>query len=127
MLREAIRFHRDLGAVLELAVDLGRLASVLAVAGSVGAAAELLSSSQALTDKLGAGVTWWASRRNAQTLATIRAQLDEAAVAEAAERGRALTVEEAVSLALEAGTERVTVEPVSTTDPSRGRAGTHRT
>jgi predicted ATPase/class 3 adenylate cyclase len=127
MLREAIRLHRDLGAVLELAVDLGRLASVLAVAGSVGAAAELLSSSQALTDKLGAGVTWWASRRNAQTLATIRTQLDEAGVAEASERGRALTVEEAVSLALEAGTERVTVEPVSTTDPSRGRAGTHRT
>ena len=102
MLQEAIRIEHILGSHLELAVDLGRLASVLALAGTAGKAAQLLSSSQALTERLGAGVPWWAARRNEQTLATIRSQLDEAAVAEAWERGRALTVEQAVSLALEA-------------------------
>ncbi len=36
-----------------------------------------------------------------EALATIRTQLDEAAVAEAWEQGRALTVDEAVALALD--------------------------
>jgi predicted ATPase len=102
MLREAIRIDHILGNVLDVAVDLGRLASVLVLAGRGDKAARLLSSSQALTEKLGAGDFWWAGRRNEQTLATIRTQLDEAAAAEAWERGRALTVDEAVSLALEA-------------------------
>jgi hypothetical protein len=101
-LREAIRIDHILGNVLDVALDLGRLASVLALAGRGGKAARLLSSSQALTEKLGAGAFWWAGRRNEQTLATIRSQLDEAATAEAWERGRALTVDEAVSLAIEA-------------------------
>jgi predicted ATPase/class 3 adenylate cyclase len=104
MLREAIRIDHILGNVLDIALDLGRLASVLVLAGRGGKAARLLSSSQALTEKLGAGAFWWAGRRNEQTLATIRTQLDEAAAAEAWERGRALTVDEAVSLALEAAT-----------------------
>jgi predicted ATPase len=102
MLREAIGIERVLGNVQDIAVDLGRLASVLALAGRAGEAARLLSSSEALTEKLGAGVPWWAGRRNEQTLAIIRTQLDEAAAAELRERGRALTLDEAVSLALEA-------------------------
>jgi predicted ATPase/class 3 adenylate cyclase len=102
MLREAIRIEHNLGAALEIAIDLGRLASVLAVAGRAGDAARLLSSSEALTRKLGARVPWWAGRRNEQTLATIRTQLDAAAAAEASERGRVLTLDEAVSLALAA-------------------------
>ena len=101
MLREAIHIEHALGAVLDVAVDLGRLASVLALGGTAGKAAVLLSSSQALTENLGAGVPWWAARRNAQTLATIRTELDDSAATEAWERGRALTVDEAVSLALE--------------------------
>ena len=102
MLREAIRTEHLLGNVLWLAIDLGRLASVLALAGKTEKAARLLSSSEALAEKLGAGVPWWAKRRNEQTLATIRTQLDEGAVAEARERGRALTVDEAVSFAVDA-------------------------
>jgi predicted ATPase/class 3 adenylate cyclase len=103
MLREAIRTEHVLGDLLGLAVDLGRLASVLALAGRAGDAARLLSSSEQLTEELGASVPFWAGRRNEQTLATIRTQLDEAAAADARERGRALTVDEAVSLALKAG------------------------
>ena len=102
MLREAIRIDHILGNVLDVALDLGRLASVLVLAGRRGKAARLLSSSQALTEKLGAGAFWWAGRRNEQTLATIRTQLGEAAAAEASEEGRALTVDEAVLFALEA-------------------------
>jgi predicted ATPase/class 3 adenylate cyclase len=101
MLREAIRIEHGLGSVLELAIDLGRLASVLAVAGRAPEAAQLLSSSEALTEKLGARVPWWAGRRNEQTLATIRTQLDTAAAAKAWEHGQALTVDEAVALALD--------------------------
>jgi len=102
MLREAIRIEHILGNVLDVAVDLGRLASVLALAGREGKAAELLSSSEALMEKVGASVPFWAARRNKETLATIRTQLDEAAAAEASARGRALTVDEAVSIALDA-------------------------
>jgi predicted ATPase len=101
MLREAIRIEHTLGNVLDVAVDLGRLASVLALAGREGKAAELLSSSEALMEKVGASVPFWAGRRNKETLATIRTQLDEAAAAEALARGRTLTVDEAVSFALD--------------------------
>jgi len=38
---------------------------------------------------------------NDETLTAIRAQLDEAAIAEAWEQGRTLTLDEAVALALE--------------------------
>jgi predicted ATPase len=102
MLREAICIEHDLGALLELAISLGRLASVLALAGSAGKAARLLSSSEALAENLGAGVPWWARKRNEQTFATVRTQLNEAAAAEALASGRALTVDEAVSFALDA-------------------------
>ena len=102
MMREAIRIDHGLGNVLDLAVDLGRLASVLAVAGEPGTAARLLSASEALSEKLGVSVPFWAGRRNEQTLASVRTQLDEASAAEALERGRVLTVDEAVKLALAA-------------------------
>ena len=102
MLREAIRIDHSLGNVLDVTLDLGRLASVLALTGRAGEAARLLSASEGLTEKLGAEVSWWAARRNQQTLTTIRTRLDEASAAKARERGRALTVDEAVALALEA-------------------------
>ena len=44
---------------------------------------------------------FWAGDRNEKTLASIRTQLDEEALAEAWEEGRKLTVYEAVILALD--------------------------
>ena len=44
----------------------------------------------------------WLKRRNDEALALIRAQLDDAAFLEAREQGRALTADEAVTLALSA-------------------------
>ncbi len=43
----------------------------------------------------------WLRRDNDEALTLIRAQLSEAAVAEAFERGRTLTADEAVALAME--------------------------
>lgn len=53
-----------------------------------------------LTEEVGASVPWWAGERNAKTLAVIRTELDDAAFVEAWEQGRALTLDEAVALAL---------------------------
>jgi hypothetical protein len=46
------------------------------------------------------GTMPWVARIKEEALATIRAHLDDAAVAEAWEQGRALTADEAVALAL---------------------------
>jgi tetratricopeptide (TPR) repeat protein len=100
MLREAIRIEHRRGNLLELAIDLGRLASVVTLAGAAASAASLLASSESLTQQIGASVPFWAGDRNEKTLASIRTQLNEAAVAEALEEGRSLTVDEAVALAL---------------------------
>ena len=101
MLKESYRIYRDLGHMSEIAVVLGRFAAAVAREGRAGAAARLLSSSEALTEEIGAAVAWWVATRNERTLITIRTQLDEAAVAEAWEQGRALTADEAVALALD--------------------------
>jgi hypothetical protein len=63
-------------------------------------AARLLSRGEALREKIGAGLESWAVEMNGRTLTAIRLQLDEAAFTEAWEQGRALTVDEAVALAL---------------------------
>jgi predicted ATPase/class 3 adenylate cyclase len=101
MLREAIRVEHRRGNVLEVAVDLGRLASVLTLAEAAPTAATLLASSESLTEQVGASVPFWAGDRNEKTLASICTQLDERALAEAWEEGRKLTVDEAVALALD--------------------------
>jgi predicted ATPase/class 3 adenylate cyclase len=110
MLRAAIRIEHRLGNVVYLAIDLGRLASVLVRMDEAGQAARLLSSSEALTEDVGAGVPSWAARRNEETLTAIRAQLDATALAQASEEGRALTLDEAVALALDEAAEGASIE-----------------
>jgi len=100
LLRESLRIHRDLGDVLDTAVDLCRFASVLAVQGRAGTAARLLSSFEALGDDI-EGRRRAVAAMNAETLAIIRTQLEEAAFAEAWEQGRELTADDAVALALD--------------------------
>jgi len=68
--------------------------------GKADAAARLLSCFEAQRERIGVSEAWVA-RMNEQTLSTIRARLDESAFAEAWEQGRALTIDEAVALALE--------------------------
>ena len=86
--------------LLLLALFAFRFAAALACAGSTGTAARLLSSSKALDEETGVRRPW-VVERNEETLANIRAQLDETAFAGAWEQGRALTPDEAVALALD--------------------------
>jgi predicted ATPase/class 3 adenylate cyclase len=101
MLKESHRIHRNLGDPVGVGRGLSRVARVLASVGNAGTAARLLSSSEALHEELGASMRPWLAQMNEETLITVRAQLDEAAFAEAWEHGRALTADEALALALD--------------------------
>ena len=100
MLRASLRIHRGLGDLLDTAVDLCRFAGVLAREGRAVTAARLLSSFESQGDEIGVRRSLVAEL-NEETLTTIRTQLDDAAFAEAWEQGRALTLDEAVALALD--------------------------
>jgi tetratricopeptide (TPR) repeat protein len=100
MLNEAYLIARDLGDRVEGADILSRFADILVSAQRPTTAARVLSCSETLREEFGTKRPWVASR-NEETLALIRTQLDEAAFAEAWERGRTLTADEAVALALE--------------------------
>ena len=100
MLKSSLRIHDELGDLLDTAVDLCRFASVLERQGRAAPAACLLSSFE--TQGTGIGVRRSSvAELNEATLAAIRAQLDDDALAEAWERGRMLTIDEAVAFALE--------------------------
>jgi predicted ATPase/class 3 adenylate cyclase len=101
MLKDATRIEHRRGDVLSVVINLGRLASVLARGGRTRVATQLLSSSEALTEGLGASVPFWAEKRNNETRTIIHEHLDEAAFAEAWEQGQKLTLDEAVALALD--------------------------
>jgi predicted ATPase len=94
---EAYRIVRDLGES-EVADSISRLASLLAHAGKAEPAVRTLAASEALREELGVRRSW-VLERNEDTLARVRAELDEAAFADAWERGRRLTADEAVALA----------------------------
>jgi len=100
MLKEAYRLYSELGDIYRIVVVLCRFARLLTLEGRVETAARVLSSSEVLLQDLGARRSW-VSNMNDETLTAIRAQLDEAAIAEAWEQGRTLTLDEAVALALE--------------------------
>ncbi len=101
MLKESIPLSRGLGSALDLAAILCHVAEALAVAGRAEIATLLVSCSELVFEEIGANVLWVA-RMNERTLATTRTQLAEAAFADASERGRALTLDQACELALEA-------------------------
>jgi predicted ATPase len=102
MLADALRINRDLGDVQHQLDSLSRFAATHALGGRAATAVLLLSSSLARHEELGLRVPLYQAKRNETTLATLRAQLDEAAFAEAWDQGRKLTVDEAVALALDA-------------------------
>jgi predicted ATPase len=97
---ESLRLYQDIGDLGGVAIELRRCASAFVLKGEAGTAVRLLASSETLYADIG-GTMPWVARMTKETLARIRAQLDEAAVAEAWEEGRKLTTDEAVALALE--------------------------
>ena len=100
MLKEALRINRDHDIPGGIVEDLCIFARFQAAEGRAEKAAQLLSRAEVLRDEIG-GVSSWVGSMNEKTLATIRAQLDEASFAEAWQQGHAMTLEEAVGLALD--------------------------
>ena len=98
--KDYLSISRDLGDPLETGLSLCGAARTLTFVGRGETAARLLACYETLCEGLGASVPW-VTRMNEKTLATIRAQLDEDAIAEAWEQGRLLTADKAVALALE--------------------------
>ena len=101
MLKESLLILHDLGDRLGIADDFGRLARTLAVAGRRETALRLVPCSEALYEETGRNVASWTAKRNEETLTIARSELDDAAFAEAWEQGHALTLDEAVALALD--------------------------
>jgi predicted ATPase/class 3 adenylate cyclase len=100
-LKESLSIWHNRGDRLYVAVDLAHVAAILALEGVACTAAMLLSAAETLRAHVG-NTSAWLTERNEKTLTAIRTQLDEAAFTEAWEQGRALTVDEAVALALDA-------------------------
>jgi predicted ATPase len=99
LLEDGQRIFRELGDLLAIADGVGRFARILALADEPATAARVLSSSTALLEQIGAMPPYVANVKE-QTLALVRARLDDAAFADAWARGRTLTADEAVALAL---------------------------
>ncbi|MEX2212170.1 MAG: adenylate/guanylate cyclase domain-containing protein [Gaiellaceae bacterium] len=99
LLKRAYAIQRNLGAQNEIATLLTVLATALAGRAPAGAA-RLLGCAGSLFSETGASAALIAAR-NAQTLAAIGAHLDERALTDAQDEGRALTPDAAVDLALE--------------------------
>jgi tetratricopeptide (TPR) repeat protein len=104
-LKEACRIDRAYGYRLQVAVDLCLFARAVARAGNWRAAAQLFAKSEALREETGESLGSWTviEAKLEETRAAIRAHLDEAAFAEAWEQGRALSLDDAVALALDPG------------------------
>ena len=101
MLKESLRIHHHLGDRLDTAVDLCRAARAAAFAGKPGTAVRLVASVGRTRTEVGYRRTWVAEM-NEEALTTARRQLDEGAFAEAWRQGEGMTIDEAVSLALDA-------------------------
>jgi predicted ATPase/class 3 adenylate cyclase len=99
-LEEAWKLNCELGDRLREAVIVFRFARVLALAGRAEAAAQLLATGEMLQKQMGSAPMAWLKRGNDEALTLIRAELDEAAFAEAYEHGTSLTADEAIALAL---------------------------
>jgi predicted ATPase/class 3 adenylate cyclase len=101
MMKVSYRIDRDLGFTVFIAVDLVRFAAILAREGRAAAAAQLVSRSDRLHEKIDTTRESWAAKERDETVAHIRTQLDDASFAEAWEQGGRLTVDEAIALALD--------------------------
>jgi predicted ATPase/class 3 adenylate cyclase len=100
LLKEALRINQLLGDRYNVAVNLSRFAHALARTGNAQLATELLAASGVLYEDVGARRRHWAAEQDEKTRAMVHAQLDDAAFNAAWEKGRNLTLDDAVGLAL---------------------------
>jgi tetratricopeptide (TPR) repeat protein len=99
MLSESLRIHCDLRDAPFIATTLGEFGEMFALRGDAVTAAKIVAASQTMRVSMGSG-TPWVSAMNERTLAALRDQLDEDAIARAWDEGTRMTVDEAVALAL---------------------------
>jgi tetratricopeptide (TPR) repeat protein len=93
---------RDTSDRVGVARHLCRVARVLAASGRVDAAAALLAYAEARLEEMGVAPRPWLAEINARTHADIAAKLDEVALREARNQGRAYDADQALELAHDA-------------------------
>jgi tetratricopeptide (TPR) repeat protein len=98
-IEQAYRLHRQVDQPVEASVDLWRFAEALAAVDRAEEAVELTSLSVALREELGASVPW-VDRKTGEMLEDLRGRLDPAAFERAWERGKRLTPDDAVAIAI---------------------------
>lgn len=101
LLEEGIRMNQELRSLESCALDLCRVAYVLAQNRRLESAARLMAFSEAAHEDLGVNFDGWVMSFNNATMDAIHAGLDEGTLAEVWEQGRNLTLDEAVELAFE--------------------------
>ena len=99
MLKQSYAINLELGERVSIADDLARLARAMLALGRHDATTTLLSAMHVLCLETGAAVEGAETKR---LLSIVQDELDEAAFAEAWERGQAMTPDEAVALAVAA-------------------------
>ena len=100
LLAESTRIFLEIGDPLYVATNLCRFARVLAVDGRAEPAAQVLARAELGHEEIGLAIDPWLVTFNHETRVLIHAGLDDAAYADASTRGRKLTNDEAVALAL---------------------------
>jgi hypothetical protein len=98
---ESVRLYRDLGDLGGIAIELCRCADITALMGRSDVAVRLLGSSEALREEIGLSMRPWLDAEIQRTLTRVRGELDESTFALEWDRGRRLTPNAAISLALE--------------------------
>ncbi len=98
---ESWEIFRALNHPFEIAVVLCRLAWVLARSGHPDAGTQVLARSLLVYEEISAPVPAWIRPTHDEIVADIRAQIDAEGYEDALGRGRLLTIEQAVALALE--------------------------
>lgn len=100
MLTDSYRIDRDLGNLIFVSVGFTRFAKIHARRGDHAVAVQLLARGEALREEIGWTPESWVAEEHGAALAEVRAALDDATIARAWERGRALTLDEAAALGL---------------------------
>ena len=89
--------HRR-GMTVNVATNLGRMASVVARQGDGLRAATLLGAEEGLYERSSSRVPWWANRRRDETIAIVRASVAPDVIERALAAGRSMGLDEAVAL-----------------------------
>jgi len=118
LLSEGMRYLREVSDRLSLPLALEDMASIAAAERDLSRAAQLWGAADALRDKNGQPLPPHRRQRHAAAVAAVQAEMGHSQFAAATAAGRALSIEQAVDLAL-AGSQRVEPKPAAEDTPLR--------